>query len=100
MKKPGLVIGLLTCALVSCSDPETPTPLAPSPSQVSSIELAGPASIAPGQSAQLTATLYFNDGTSRPAAPSDGVSWFSSNNSIVAVSPTGLATTTPQKGEA
>jgi hypothetical protein len=100
MKKPFLFIGLLATTFVACSDPERANTFTPTPLGVNSVEVAGPATIAPGQSGQFIATLWLADGSHRTAVASDGVTWFSSNAPVLAVNSSGLATTTQLRGEA
>jgi hypothetical protein len=77
-------------------------PTAPSPSAlpvVVSLEISGPASIPPGQSAQFAAISRLSDGTSEPAS----VRWNLSSATyaeVLRVDASGLATAGPRGGEA
>jgi hypothetical protein len=62
------------------------------------IEIVGPASIAPGGTAQYSAIQYMSDGSNRPAT---GVAWSSSQPSLIQVDASGLATAqAPFRGDA
>ncbi|HYN08965.1 MAG TPA: carboxypeptidase-like regulatory domain-containing protein [Vicinamibacterales bacterium] len=83
---------------VACGD-STRGPGAPSgPPSVARLEIVGPASIAPGLSAQYSAIQFLSDGSSGPAT---GVTWSSFQPALLQVSATGLATAQPPlRGEA
>jgi hypothetical protein len=63
---------------------------------VVSLEIAGPASIAPGQSAQYSLLQRWSNNSTRPV---DAVQWSSSNRTLLQVTESGLATTAPVYGE-
>jgi hypothetical protein len=76
----------------------SPTPGAPGPTAppaVVNVEISGPTSIRPGQSAQFSAILRFSDGTTQ-TAPS--VRW-SSQNRVIRVDASGLVTAREENGE-
>ena len=72
-----------------------PSPTTSHPPSLVAVDINGPESIAPGQSAQFTATSRFSDGTSTPAA---NVQWVFSN-SLVKVDSSGMATAGTEYGE-
>ena len=89
---------------VACGDddsgkpPAGPTgPWADNHLTVTSVEIAGPASVPQGQSAQYTATARMSDGSSR--APKS-VKWTSTQPALFQVSASGLVTATQVRGEA
>ena len=89
---------------VACGDddsgkpPAGPTgPWADNHLSVTGVEIAGPASIPQGQSAQYTATARMSDGSVR--APKS-VKWFSTQPALFQVSASGLVTATQVRGEA
>ena len=105
MRKAAVALWLLC---VACGDgglpvqPQAPRPADPSPaapppngSAVVGIELAGPESIDPGQSAQFTATVRLRDGSTQRDA---NLLWVFSN-SLVRVDGSGLATAGNENGE-
>lgn len=77
----------------SCDDGP---PGGPSQIQAVRLELRGPSSIAPGQTASYSAIEHMSDGASRPASTT---TWTSSDASLVSVTPAGVATTQPRTGE-
>lgn len=90
--------GLVAASALSCGDKSpggpspTPTPTTPpAPTHtVKAVTIAGPASVAPGASAQFTAMLQLADGTEKAAT---SARWFSSLNVVLAVDAnTGVAT--------
>ena len=87
---------LLGLMLVSCGsdsgNPVAPTPPGnvPAPVFIQRIDISGPDSIAPGQSAQLTATGVRSDGTSENVSAS--ASWSSSTSRVIQVAIGGQAT--------
>jgi hypothetical protein len=74
--------------MVTCGDPKTRAPLAPSGPSVQTREISGPGLIAPGQSAQFTATVHLGDGTTKLLT---SVVWHSTNTSVLQVTSAGLA---------
>ena len=100
MRRLSLVVGLIAFTALACSDPTSVLPNSPSPPGVTGLEISGPPSIAPGQSAQLTAMIRLADGTSKLPSLATPISWFTSNSGVLRVSATGLLTATQQRGEA
>ena len=101
----GAVIAAVAVIAACGDDPQqspSTNPVGPGPSAspaapfVASVEIRGPASIAPGESAQFSAISHFSDGTTRTA---DNVRWASSA-SLLQVEASGLATAAQQTGEA
>jgi hypothetical protein len=99
MRRLSFVVGAVALTALACSDPSSLLPNAPSAPGVTGVEINGPVSIPPGQSAQLVATIRLADGTSKLPSVGTPLQWFSSNNSVLRVSSTGLATG-QQPGEA
>jgi hypothetical protein len=85
MRRLSLFSGLVALTALGCSDPGSLLPTSPSPPNVVSLEIAGPASIAPGQSVQLLANLRLADGTIKQPSPGTPVQWFSTNNNVLRV---------------
>ena len=99
MRRLSIVVGTVALTALACSDPTSQLPTAPTAPGVTGLQLEGPSSIAPGQSAQLVAAIRLADGTTKQPSLSTPVQWFSSNTNILRVSSTGLATGV-QVGEA
>jgi hypothetical protein len=97
----GVLAVVLSGFWVACGDSRESTvpsgPGAPSGSEVVRLEIVGPASVAPGQSAQYSATQFLSNGSSGPAT---GVTWSSTQPALLQVNATGLATAQPLRGEA
>lgn len=75
-----------------------PGPEGPAGPSVVRIEIVGPATIAPGGSAQYSAVQFLSDGSSGPATQ---MTWSTSQPSLLLVDATGLATAQPPfRGEA
>ena len=100
MRRLSLVCGLVTLTALACSDPSSVLPTTPSAPGVTGLELTGPSSIAPGQTVQLLANIRLADGTLKLSSPGTPIQWSSSNNSVLRVTSTGLATGGPNVGEA
>jgi hypothetical protein len=100
MRRLSLVSGLVALTALGCSDPSSVFPTTPSAPGVTGLELTGPSSIAPGQTVQLLANIRLADGTMKLPSPGTAIQWSSSNNSILRVTSTGLATGGPNVGEA
>jgi hypothetical protein len=83
----------LAAMLAACGDDN---PAGPSPG-VLRVDINGPSSIAPGQTASYSVIEYRSDGTSRAPA---SVAWSSSNPAVVQITQEGLATAQSQTGEA
>jgi hypothetical protein len=74
----------------------SPTPTAATPPFGVGVDIIGPASIPPGQSAQFSATLRFGNGTSQAAT---GVEWSTTNPVLLRVDASGIATAAQWTGE-
>ena len=74
---PALIVAGLFAA---CHDPESRPPTFPSAPTLTSVDISGPTSVAPGQSAQLVANVHMTDGTVK-AASGAGVIWSLIRNS-------------------
>ena len=87
----------LAAILAACDKPPTrpspgptapgPGPTAPAPLSLTRLELDGPASVPPGETAQYTATAFYSDGSSRNV--SDEAAWQA--GLPLSISTTGLA---------
>jgi hypothetical protein len=74
--------------MATCGDPQTRNPTAPSGPAALGREITGPASIAPGQSAQFTAIVRLGDGITKTLT---GVVWRSTNTALLQVTSAGVA---------
>ena len=92
MRRLSLAAGILALTALACTDPTSLLPTTPSAPGVTSIEIGGPGSIAPGQSVQLVANVRLADGTVKQSSPGTPLNWFSSNSSVLRVTAAGLAT--------
>ena len=94
-----LLIGLMLVSCGSDSSPAAPTPppAGTSAALVQRIEVTGPDSIAPGESAQLTATAFKSDGSTENVSPT--VAWLTSNSRVIQIAAGGRASAVSQ-GEA
>ena len=100
---PRAVLAIVACGLAAATcgrDPDSNVPVRPSGSPVTSIEIIGPDSMAPGQTLQYTAKVRLADGTVKTAGAEAGVRWLSSSTVALRVSPTGVATASSSMGEA
>ena len=83
-------------ALAVACDSSTPTrsgpflPQSPSAFGISRIEIAGPGSVAPGQTVQFTATAYRSDGTMADITTT--ANWRSFTPNVLSITSTGSAT--------
>ena len=104
MRKRSVLYGVLTIAVglfVACGDdpsPVKPSQISASPS--ASIEVIGPDSLEPGESAQFFANIRQADGTTKSATNMPNLIWRSSNTSVMSVSNSGLVTARSEVGEA
>ena len=92
------VVGLMAACDDGSKSGGGPNPVGPSPNAppfVTSVEISGPPSIPPGQSAQFTATARLSDGTSQTPA---SVRW-SSTGRVLRVDASGFATARQETGE-
>jgi hypothetical protein len=88
----------LFALLIACDDgptrpspPATPPPTPPgAPVTILSLVITGPNEIAPGATAQFTATALMSDGS--PRNVTNEATWRSGNESVLGISPTGVAT--------
>jgi hypothetical protein len=83
-----LVVAALWPWVATCSDPTTRN-LSPSPLAVSSAEIIGPATVAPGAAAQFNVTVHLSDGTTKDATTA--AAWDTSNHILMYMSPGGVA---------
>ena len=88
----GAVAVAIAISLAGCGDD---TPVGPS-NEVLRVEINGPASIAPGQTASFSVIEYLSNGTSRALSTA---TWSSSNPSLVQITSSGVATAQPRTGE-
>jgi hypothetical protein len=100
MRRPAVLYRSLAIVAVglavACGDdpsPVKPSPLTPSP--FAAIQVMGPDSIAPGQSAQFVASIRQADDTTKSATSMPNLRWFSSNPSVAGVSSSGVVTASP-----
>ena len=90
---------LVISLAAGCHDkpPTGPTPSnGPAPPVVVSLEIAGPASIAPGQSVQFSLLQRLSNGSTQPVSAAH---WTSTNRTLLQISDAGLATTAPLYGD-
>ena len=94
----GLSLAVVLAGLLVACDNAPPAPsTTPNPGgsqpqsspQLLRVEMAGPASVPPGGTAQFTATAIYSDGTSQNRTAE--ASWRTSNSTIIAMSPGGVA---------
>jgi len=98
----GVVLAVTFVALaVACgSDPASRTPTFPSAPTVLGVNINGPSTVPPGQSAQFTADVRLSNGTVKPSVSGTSVRWRTSNASAMQVSASGLATAGQDFGDA
>src|SRR5262245_13826410 len=99
---PRCVAAIVISSLAaSCGDdPVIRSPTAPTATSVSSIEISGPATVAPGRSAQFTAVIHLSDGTTKGPTTGTQVVWGSSDTAMLQVaSGSGIATGGQKRGE-
>ena len=99
MRRLSLVVCIVALTALACGDPTSNLPTSPGAPTVVSVTLTGPDSIAPGQSVQLNATVRLSDGTVKSPSTTTPMQWFSSNDVIMRVSSTGVATAGQQLGD-
>ena len=87
-----VVGGLIGAAIVACGSDSPETPITPTPVSaiVQRVDVSAPDSIAPSQSAQLTATAVKSDGSTENVSAT--AAWTSNNNRVMTVAPGGRAT--------
>ena len=98
----GLLAIVAVGLLVACGDDASPVkPSRPSTSPFAGIQVMGPDSVANGRSVQFLASIRQADGTTKSATSMPNLTWRSSNNSLMSVSPSGVVTASPSaRGEA
>jgi hypothetical protein len=105
VSRPSLLSRIVTCVVsgglaATCGDPQSRNPARPSAAFLSAVEIVGPDSIAPGESAQFVAYVRLNDGTRKTPTPESGLRWRSSNSAVVRLEAvSGLATAMASGGE-
>ena len=88
-----LAFVLIAMAAACGRSPVTRSPASPlAPGVASVLQLSGPPSIAPGQSAQFTATIRLTDGTVKSATTGQNIRWTTTNSSLLQVSSSGVVT--------
>jgi hypothetical protein len=91
------VVFLVVLAVLPACDDKAPTrpsppaePPAPAPVRLTRLEITGPDTVPPGESAQYSVKAYWSDGSAREVTSE--AQWRTSDPSVLSVSPTGLAT--------
>lgn len=96
MRRRSLVRGALVAAAAAltftCDDPPSRLPTAPSAPAFAGVEIIGPDTLAPGQTAQYSAAVRLSDGTIKAPSPDTPVTWRSSRPNVQVDRDTGLAT--------
>jgi len=95
-------IGALSVAALvgACDNPGSRLPPRPSTPFVQGLDISGPDSVAPGQTAQFTATVRLSDGTRKTATAASGLLWTSTNPLVLRVNTSGVATAQERLSEA
>lgn len=83
--------------LVACDNPESRNPLSPSTPRITGVELIGPTTLAPGQSAAYSVRTRLSDGTQKTAAPNT-VRW-NYDSQFILIDASGLATAQEKTGD-
>ena len=92
---------IMALLVSACGDePRSTIPTLPDAPTVSSVEIGGPAALAPNQSAQFTVTLRMADGTTKLVTPAQNPRWRVGNLSYLRVDTDGIVTALPTLGEA
>ena len=91
---------IVTGITLACDQPTTHNPTTPVIPSLNTLDIVGPASIAPGQPAQLSVTAHLGDGTVKTGLELTTVAWHSSNPAVLSVNPTGMLSPTASQGEA
>ena len=91
---------LMGVLIVACNDPVTRNPMGPAQPSVTSLQVTGPSTIPPGQSAQYVADIRLSNGTVKSSLNALNVRWRTSNALVLQISDSGLATAGPTTGEA
>src|SRR5262245_41296895 len=95
----GLVI-VLVGLTGACGDPVSKLPTDPSAPGIVGLQISGPASVAPGQSAQFIADARLSDGAVKTTTSATNIRWRSSNTALMQVSTSGVVTAGQTRGEA
>ena len=95
----GLVVVLVGLTGACGSDPVSKLPTGPSAPGVVGLQIIGPASVAPGQSAQFIANTRLSDGAVKSTTSATNIRWRSSNTALQ-VSTSGVVTAGQTLGEA
>jgi hypothetical protein len=96
----GLAIVLVGLTGACGSDPVSKVPTGPSAPGVVGLQISGPASVAPGQSAQFIADTRLSDGAVKTTTSAANIRWRSSNPALMQVSTSGVVTAGQTRGEA
>jgi hypothetical protein len=91
---------VVTGLTLACDQPTTHNPTTPVVPSLNTLDINGPASITPGQSAQLSVTAHLADGTQKTGLGAASVVWRSSNTAVLSVNPAGMLSPTASQGEA
>jgi Carboxypeptidase regulatory-like domain len=83
-----VVMGLI----MACDEPGSKNPTRPTVSPFQAIQVIGPDSVGPGQSAQFVANIRQLDGNTKAATAVPNLRWRSSNTSVLVVNTSGLVT--------
>jgi hypothetical protein len=94
------LMAIAGATLVAACGNELPPPTSPSPSGPSfvAVTISGPGTLAPGQSAQYTASVRLSDGTIQTAAEA-GVRWSPANLTILRADASGRVTALEKLGD-
>ena len=95
----GLAVVLVGLAWACGNDPVSKLPTEPSAPGIVGLQIIGPASVAPGQSAQFIANTRLSDGTVKSTTSATNIRWRSSNTALQ-VSTSGMVTAGQTLGEA
>src|SRR5262245_50770704 len=87
-----LAIAGLSAFVATCGDPQTNAPVRPSVPTIADLVMTGPSLIAPGASGQFGVAVRLSDGALKAPSPNSSVQW-TSNNSLLRIDGSGLATT-------
>jgi hypothetical protein len=98
-RRRALTIVALSGLAATCDSPAENLPTTPSAPIVVGVEIGGPSSVPPGQSAQFAAMLRLSNGATKQGGRAD-VTWRSSTSTKLQVNADGLATAGAAVGEA
>ena len=88
----GWLLAAVAALTLTCDDPPSRMPTSPSTPMVAGVEIIGPDTLAPGQTAQYSAAVRLSDGTIKAPSPDTLVTWRSSRPNVQVGQDTGLAT--------